>query len=84
MNPFRIESIAIDAELQDKSMSDLANLAKSLQEKCFDAVKDYQEKAVTDLAETKETPSEGTSVDKLESGKNDTEGKQKLGYYRVN
>lgn len=81
MNPFRIESIAIDAELQDKSMSDLANLAKSLQEKCLEAVKDYQEKATADVGEIKETPSEGTSIDKVESGKNDTEGKLRLWRY---
>ncbi|EDV27041.1 uncharacterized protein TRIADDRAFT_54568 [Trichoplax adhaerens] len=80
----RIESIAIDAELQDKSMSDLANLAKSLQEKCSEAVRDFEEKASVDTSETKEAVSEGASADnKLESGKHDIEGKKKGAIVRL-
>lgn len=45
----RLESIAIDAELQEKQMSDLKRLAELLQTSCENAVKEYQEKAAVEV-----------------------------------
>ena len=40
----RLDSIAMDAELQEKPLSDLTQLAQSLQSECENAIKDYENK----------------------------------------
>ncbi|CAG2179639.1 unnamed protein product, partial [Oppiella nova] len=48
-NPLnRLESIAIDAELQEKSTTDLKRIAEALQLGCENAVKEYNEKFVSE------------------------------------
>ena len=44
----RLDSIAIDAELQEKPMADLKRLAELLQTSCENAVKEYQAKQLKD------------------------------------
>ena len=41
----RLESIAMDAELQEKPLSDLTQLAKSLQSECENAIKEHNTKS---------------------------------------
>ena len=44
----RLDAIAADAELQEKSMTDINRLANLIHSGCEQAVKDYQEKLVQD------------------------------------
>lgn len=45
---FRLDSIAEDAELTDKSVNELKELGELLKSSCEQAVKDYQEKLLQD------------------------------------
>ena len=45
---FRLDDIAADAELQEKSVADLKKLATMLHDGCEKATKEYQEKLVSD------------------------------------
>ena len=45
---FRLDSITEDAELTDKSVGELKELAELLRSSCEQAVKEYQEKLVQD------------------------------------
>ena len=44
----RLDAIAADAELQEKSVAELTRLADLLHDGCENAIKDYQEKLVQD------------------------------------
>lgn len=45
---FRLDSIAEDAELQEKSEADLSRLIDTLQSQCEQAMKEYEEKLKED------------------------------------
>lgn len=44
----RLDDIAADAELQEKSIAELTKLANKLHDGCEKAIKEYQEKLVSD------------------------------------
>ena len=46
IKPFRMDIIAVDAELQEKSLHDLKSLAKSLNEACLKCIKSSQDDGV--------------------------------------
>ena len=45
---FRLDAIAGDAELQEKSQADLQRLADTLNNNCLNAMKEYEEKLKED------------------------------------